>query len=78
MPFFISTFATSIVWYVYVIVAVIVMRSSQASAFMAVAWRSTFESKAPGRVIGLVVGVLLMAVFAMVKLISWLYVIATT
>ena len=70
LPFFVSTFGTSIVWFVYLVVAVTVRMTARISRVMTIFWEVTFESDSPGRIVGMLFGMFLVVVFLGLKGIS--------
>ncbi|MCY3702806.1 MAG: hypothetical protein OXG16_09015 [Rhodospirillales bacterium] len=68
LPFFVSTFGTSIVWYLFVLLALAVRLLGARSRLLKVALQVLFESEAPGRIVAVIVGIGLVAVFGASKL----------
>ena len=73
LPFFVSTFGTSIIWYLLIVISLLVRMMSRASRAMEVGWQVIFDSDAPGRIIGMILGVFLIGIFLITKSVSWVF-----
>ena len=68
LPFFVSTFGTSIIWYLFMIFSIVTRIMGQRSTLLAIGWQVLFESETPGRIVAFFVGILLIVAFAVFKL----------
>lgn len=73
LPFFASTFATSIVWYLFVLFVVVVRFGGQNSAVLKVLLDVVFVSATPASITVGLFAIPIAAVFGVVKLIAWLF-----
>ena len=71
LPFFVSTFGTSILWYMFVLFSIVIRIGSRSSRIFEISLRVIFESESPGRLIAFIVGATLTTFFLGVKAGSW-------
>ena len=73
LPFFISTFGTSIVWFLFVALVLLIRAMSRNSRFLKLALDIISESSTPARTAAGIVIVPVVIVFSVVKTIRWLF-----